>query len=62
MHVVTDVGPALVKYMGNRQGLDALICEVVGSELANLVGLTTPDFAIADIPEMILPFDPPQQE
>lgn len=61
MHVVTDVGPALVKYMGNRQGLDALVCEIVGSELANLIGLTTPDFAIANVPEMVLPFDPPQQ-
>ncbi len=50
--VVTDEGLALVKYMGNRAGLDALICELIGCELANLVGLDTPDFAVCNIPNI----------
>jgi hypothetical protein len=53
--VVTDVGLALVKYMGNRAGLDALICELVGCELANLIGLETPDFALSQIPHIPVP-------
>ena len=55
LHVVTDDGPALVKYMGNRAGYDALIGELVGGELANLIGLRTPDFAIANVSQMELP-------
>lgn len=44
--------------MGNRAGDDALICELVGSELARLMGLSTPDFAVAHIPSLSLPTHP----
>lgn len=52
---VTDDGAAIVKYMGNPQGLVALVCELIGSELANYMGLKTPDFAIMNIPVLELP-------
>ncbi|WP_332305489.1 HipA family kinase [Rhizobium sp. GR12] len=52
LYVVTDAGMALVKYMGNRQGLDALVSELLAAELAGLVGLCTPDFAVAEISEL----------
>jgi hypothetical protein len=55
---VTDDGTAIVKYIGNPQGLEALICELVGTELANCIGLQTPDFAVADIPNLELPGHP----
>ena len=51
LKVVTDCGVALVKYIGNPAGEEALISELIGGELANLVGLETPSFAIAPIPE-----------
>jgi hypothetical protein len=50
--VVTDTGTALVKYMGNRAGLDALVTELLAAELAGRIGLCTPDFAIVAIPEI----------
>lgn len=37
--------------MGNKAGYDALICELIGTELARWIGLTTPDFAILHVPE-----------
>lgn len=55
---MTDEGAAIVKYIGNPAGADALICELIGSELANMVGLTTPDFAILEIPSLALPNSP----
>jgi len=56
--VVTDDGAAIVKYMGNPQGSVALICELIGTELANHIGLRTPDFAIMNIPAIDLPGHP----
>lgn len=50
--VVTDQGTALLKYMGNRAGLDALVTELLAAELANTIGLRTPDFALLSIPEI----------
>ena len=58
LRVVTDCGPAIVKYMGNQAGLEALICELVGTELANCIGLVTPDFAVARMPAVGLPSHP----
>lgn len=55
---VTDEGTAIVKYVGNPQGPEALICELIGTELANYLGLQTPDFAVADIPALQLPGHP----
>lgn len=49
LHVVTDQGVALVKYMGNKQGNDALICELLGTALARCIGLNTPDFSVSPI-------------
>lgn len=58
LHVVTDKGLALVKYMGNRLGEDALICELLGTALARCIGLYTPDFAVVAIKsiEVLDPF------
>ncbi|MGO7339713.1 HipA family kinase [Rhizobium johnstonii] len=50
--MVTDVGTALVKYMGNRAGTDALVTELLAAELAGRVGLLTPDFAVVEIPDI----------
>jgi hypothetical protein len=50
LHVVTDAGNALVKYMGNRAGSDALVTELLAAELAVAIGLRTPEFAVHSIP------------
>ncbi|QCI98895.1 HipA family kinase [Agrobacterium larrymoorei] len=50
--VVTDVGLAVLKYVGNAQGEDALVAELIAAELAGMVGLRTPDFAVERIPEI----------
>ncbi|GAK70373.1 hypothetical protein RRU01S_11_00260 [Agrobacterium rubi TR3 = NBRC 13261] len=50
--VVTDIGLALLKYIGNAQGEDALVAELLAAELAAMVGLRTPDFAVERIPEI----------
>lgn len=47
--VVTDDGIAFIKGLGNPQGNESLALELVGSELAALVGLKVPPFAILDI-------------
>jgi len=49
---MTDKGAALVKYMGNRAGLDSLVSELLAGELASKLELQTPDFAIVDIPSI----------
>ncbi|MBA4207284.1 HipA family kinase [Pannonibacter phragmitetus] len=53
--VSTDVGLAIVKYLGNPAGNEALIGEIVGCSVARLLGLKTPDFAIMAIPAIDLP-------
>jgi hypothetical protein len=58
LYVETDVGPAVLKYMGNRQGEIALCCELVGTELACAIGLITPPFAVMEIPELSIPHQP----
>lgn len=47
--VATDDGVAFIKGMGNPQGNESLALELVGSELAALVGLTVPPFAIIEL-------------
>jgi hypothetical protein len=47
--VVTDVGIAFLKGMGNPAGNESLSCELVGSELAAEIGLSVPPFAILDL-------------
>ncbi|WP_420360257.1 HipA family kinase [Agrobacterium vitis] len=49
---VTDLGTAVVKYMGNKAGLDVLVTELIAAELANRIGLKTPDFAVVEIPSI----------
>ena len=44
--VMTDVGPAYLKVMGNRQGPHVLATDWVGTHLAKWFGLTTFDIAI----------------
>lgn len=58
LRVMTDEGPAIVKYMGNQAGLEVLICELIGTELANRIGLVTPDFALVNIAALQLPDHP----
>lgn len=47
--IVTDQGKAYIKAMGNKEGSHVLACEWIGTRLANLVGLPTPDFAIIQV-------------
>jgi len=50
----TDEGLCLVKYIGNKQGREALVGELIGTELACNIGLKVPEFAIMDFPQMDL--------
>ncbi|QNL18861.1 hypothetical protein HXX25_05570 [Hyphobacterium sp. CCMP332] len=47
--VMTDAGIGYLKGMGNPQGDQALSCELVGTELAHMVGLNTAPCAILDV-------------
>ncbi len=47
--IVTDVGPAYIKAMGNRQGPHPLAAELVATQLAAWMGLPTFEFAILEI-------------
>ena len=47
--VQTDCGIAFLKGMGNPAGNDALACELVAGELAQLIGLKVPDFAVVNL-------------
>lgn len=58
LQVSTDAGLAIVKYLGNPAGAEALICEIVGCSAARLLGLKTPDFAVMALPSMNLPSHP----
>lgn len=49
--IVTNVGRAYIKAMGNRQGPQQLACEWVGTQLARWFGLPTFDFAILPLDE-----------
>lgn len=55
LKVLTDQGIAIVKYMGNVSHNELLLCELVGCEITRSVGLTTPDFAILNLPHMPIP-------
>lgn len=52
VQVATDAGNAYLKGMGNSQGDESLACELVGSELAVLVGLTVPPFAVVELQDL----------
>jgi hypothetical protein len=52
VQVATDAGNAYLKGMGNGQGNETLACELVGSELAALIGLTVPSFAVVDLQDL----------
>lgn len=54
VQVHTDDGLCLVKYLGNKQGREALVGELIGTELACNIGLKVPEFAIMDFPLMDL--------
>ncbi len=49
--IITDAGPAYIKVLGNRQGPHALACELVGTYLAQWLGLPTLEFDIMGIDE-----------
>ena len=49
MRVETDVGEGFVKALGNPEGPHVLASEWVGSQLAELLGIPTLDFAIVQI-------------
>lgn len=48
LKVLTDEGPALLKYMGNKMGDDVLISELVAAGLLRALGIPSPDFALID--------------
>jgi hypothetical protein len=47
--IVTDAGKAFMKALGNRQGPHVLACELVGTRLAQWLGLRTFDIAIMTV-------------
>lgn len=49
VNVMTDQGQAYLKGMGNPAGNGSLALELVGSELADAVGLRVPAFAIVEL-------------
>lgn len=53
--VATDQGVGYLKGMGNPQGNESLALELVGSELAALLGLRVPPFAIVDVSGIAIP-------
>jgi hypothetical protein len=55
--IQTDAGRAYIKAMGNPEGLHALACEWVGTELARWIGLPTLEYAIMNVePDDEIPF------
>lgn len=49
VEVLMDVGPGYLKALGNRQGEHALACELIGSSLAEWIGLPTLDFTLFQV-------------
>jgi hypothetical protein len=47
--VDTDLGEGYLKALGNPEGPHALACELVGSMLADWMGLTTFDFSLLEV-------------
>ena len=47
--IVTDQGRAYIKAMGNKEGSHVLACEWIGTRLANLIDIPTPDYAIMQV-------------
>lgn len=45
----TDAGDAFLKAMGNREGPHALAREYIGMQVAALLGIATPQFAILEV-------------
>lgn len=57
--VETDIGEGFLKCLGNQTGPHALACELVGTALADWLGLPTLDFALIEItPEDDIPLGP----
>lgn len=55
VRVVTDAGTGFLKGMGNPQGNESLASELVGSEIAALLGLKVPPFAIVEVTGIEVP-------
>ncbi|MCU0866349.1 MAG: hypothetical protein MUC36_21400 [Planctomycetes bacterium] len=49
VEIQTDLGPGFLKALGNRQGEHALACELIGSSLAEWIGLPTLDFTLFQV-------------
>lgn len=47
--VDTDIGEGYLKALGNPEGPHSLACELVGSLMAEWLGLTTLDFALVEV-------------
>jgi hypothetical protein len=54
--ILTDIGAAYVKCLGNPEGPHALACEWIGSRLAETMGLETLDFALLKLTDDDVPF------
>jgi hypothetical protein len=50
--VDTDLGEGYLKALGNPEGPHALACELVGSMLADWLGLSTLDFSLIEVTEV----------
>ncbi len=49
VQVVTDLGEGYLKALGNEQGEHALACELIGTSLAEWIGLPCLDYALLEI-------------
>lgn len=47
--IVTDQGKAYIKALGNKEGSHVLACEWIGTRLAHLIDIPTPDCAIMQV-------------
>ncbi len=58
----TDAGEAYIKCLGNKTGPHGLACEWIGTSLAKAMGLPTFDFAILNLTDDDVPFEPTSSE
>lgn len=51
--VLTDAGRAFIKAMGPHEHPNALACELIGTQLAEWLGLSTFDYAVVNLDEFV---------
>lgn len=55
--VDTDLGLGILKGMGNPQGPESLVCELISAELAAWLGLRIPPFSVIQIENIDIPMN-----